>query len=68
MNNLLSTVESSEIECVSQQIIVKQDFDEYQEYFDHVCEGLNIKAPTTWKEAFQQYEKLRHFAENGFSP
>ena len=68
INNLLSIVEPSEIECVSQQIIVKQDCDEYQEYFDYVCEGLNIKAPTTWKEAFQQYEKLRNIAENGFSP
>ena len=68
MNNLLSKVEPSETECVSQQIIVKQDSDEYQEYFDYVCEGLNIKAPTTWKEAFQQYEKLRNIAENGFSP
>ena len=50
INNLLSIVEPSEIECVSQQIIVKQDCDEYQEYFDYVCEGLNIKTPTTWKE------------------
>ena len=53
---------------VSQQIIVKQDSDEYQEYFDYVCECLNIEAPTTWREAFQQYEKLTHIAENGFSP
>ena len=53
MNNLLSSVEPSEIECVSQEIIVKQDSDEYQEYFDYVCLGLNIEAPTTWKEAFQ---------------
>lgn len=68
MNNLLSSVEPSEIDCVSQQIIVKQDSDEYQEYFDYVREGLNIKAPTTWKEAFQQYEKLTHIAESGFSP
>lgn len=68
MNSLLSCVESSEIECVSRQIIVKQDSDEYQEYFDYVCEGLNIEAPATWKEAFRQYEKLKHIAENGFSP
>ena len=68
MNNLLSSVEPSEIECVLQQIIVKQDSDEFQEYFDYVCEGLNIEAPNTWKEAFQQYEKLTHIAENGFSP
>ena len=33
-----------------------------------VCEGLNIEAPTTWKEAFQRYEKFTHIAENGFSP
>ena len=66
--NFLSSVEPSEIECVSQQISVKQGSDEYQEYFDYVCEGLSIGAPTTWKEAFQQYEKFTHIAENGFSP
>lgn len=66
--NLLSSVEPSEIECVSQQISVQQGSDEYQEYFDYVCEGLSIEAPTTWKEAFQQYEKFTHIAENGFSP
>lgn len=68
VNNLLSSVEPNEIECVSQQIIVTQDTDEYQEYFDYVVEGLNIEAPTTWKEALQQYEKLTHIAEFGFSP
>lgn len=53
---------------VSQQIIVEQDSDEYQEYFDYVCEGLNIEAPVSWKEAFQQYEKLTYIAKDGFSP
>ena len=68
VNNLLSSVEPNEIECVSQQIIVTQDTDEYQEYFDYVDEGLNIATPTTWKEALQLYEKMTHISEFGFSP
>ena len=68
VNNLLSSVEPNEIECVFQQILVTQDTDEYQEYFDYIFEGVNIEAPTTWKEALQQYEKLTHIAEFGFSP
>lgn len=47
---------------------LSQGTDEYQEYFDYVVEGLDIEAPTTWKEALQQYEKLTHIAEFGFSP
>ena len=39
-----------ELSVCHNKIIVKQDCDEYQEYFDYVCEGLNIKTPTTWKE------------------
>ena len=31
--------------------------------FDYVSQGLNIAAPTTWQEAFWQYEKLTHIAE-----
>lgn len=68
VNNLLSSVELNEIECVSQQIIVKQDSDEYHQHFDYVAGGHNIGPPTTWKEAFQQYESLIHIAENGSSP
>ena len=68
VNNLLTRVAPNELECVSQQIIAEQFCNEYQEYFDYVSQGLNIAAPTTWKEAFQQYEQLTHIAENGFAP
>ena len=68
VNNLLTRVAANELECVSQQIIAEQFCNEYQEYFDYVSQGLNIAAPTTWKEAFQQYEQLTHIAENGFAP
>lgn len=68
VNNLLTRVAPNELECVSQQTIAEQFCNEYQEYFDYVSQGLNIAAPTTWKEAFQQYEQLTHIAENGFAP
>ena len=68
VNNLLTRVAPNELECVSQQTIAEQFCNECQEYFDYVSQGLNIAAPTTWKEAFQQYEQLTHIAENGFAP
>ena len=68
VNNLLTRVAPNELECVSQQTIAEQFCNEYQEYFDYVSQGLNIAAPTTRKEAFQQYEQLTHIAENGFAP
>ena len=68
VNNLLTRVAPNELECVSQQTIAEQFCNEYQEYFDYVSQGLNIAAPTTWKEACQQYEQLAHIAENGFAP
>ena len=52
MNNLLSSVEPSEIECVSQQIIVKQDCDEYQEYFDYFVKVSMLKPPLPGKREF----------------
>ena len=52
MNNLLSSVESSEIECVSQQIIVKQDFDEYQEYLTMFVKVSILKPPLPGKKLF----------------
>ena len=64
----MSRVAPTEMECVYSQIVVEQDSNEYQEYFDYVSQGLNIAAPTTWQEAFWQYEKLTHIAESGFSP
>ena len=67
-NNLLLSITPNEMECVSQQVIVQQDSNEYQEYFDYARQGLNISAPNTWKEASELYEKLTDIAENGLSP
>ena len=66
-NNLLASVTHNETEYVSEHIVLEQESNEYQEYFDYVIQSLGIESPTTWKEALELYLKLIHIAENGYS-
>ena len=66
-NNLLASVIHNETEYVSEHIVLEQESNEYQEYFDYVIQSLGIESPTTWKEALELYLKLIPIAENGYS-
>ena len=66
-SNLLASVATNEIVCVTQEITLQEHDNEHQEYFEYVRQGLGLALPTTWKEALQCYERLIDIAENGYS-
>ena len=66
-SNLLPSVATNEIVCVTQEITLQEHYNEHQEYFEYVRQGLGLALPTTWKEALQCYERLIDIAENGYS-
>ena len=66
-SNLLARVATNEIVCVTQEITLKEHYNQHQEYFEYVRQGLGLALPTTWKEALQFYERLIDIADNGYS-
>lgn len=58
-------VPQSEIDYVSQQIIQRSNFNEYQEYFDYARNALEINLPKDWQEADILFRKLLTVSENG---
>ena len=66
-SNLLASVATNEIVCVTQEITLQEHYNEHQEYFEYVREGLGLALPTTWREALQFYERLIDIAEYGYS-
>ena len=63
--NLFLNVPQSEIDYVSQQIIQRSNFNEYQKYFDYARNALEINLPNDWQEADKLFRKLLTVSENG---
>lgn len=52
---------------MTREITLQEHYNEHQEYFEYVRQGLGLALPTTGKEALQFYERLIDIAENGYS-
>ena len=65
-SNLLASVATNEIVCVTQEITLQEHYNKHQEFFEYVRQVLGLALPTTLKEALQFYERLTDIAENGY--
>ena len=65
VGNLLLNLPKSEIDYVSQHIVLTSSYNEYQDYFNYARNALGIYPPNEWQEAERLYRKLLAVSENG---